>query len=50
MYWIFTEGSGEKTLNENSEAYIIEVLTGFHYVWGPFCLINLHPALAQELS
>lgn len=32
------------------ETYIIEVLTGFHYIWCPFHLIDLHPSLTQELS
>lgn len=31
-------------------SYIIEVLTGFHYIWCPFHLIDLHPSLTQELS
>lgn len=37
-------------LKDSERAYIIEVLTSFHNVWCPFCLIDLHPALAQELS
>lgn len=33
-----------------NKTHIIEVLTGFHYVWRPLHLIYLHPTLAQELS
>lgn len=52
MYWLFKEGSGGggRCFKKIKKAYIIEVLTGFHYVWRPFCFIDLHPALAQELS
>lgn len=37
-------------LKDVERAYIIEVLTSFHDVWRPLCLIDLHPALAQKLS
>lgn len=37
-------------LKHIGRSYIIEVLTRFHDVRCPFCLIDLHPSLAQELS
>lgn len=44
-------GVGNKNLiKDTGNAYIIEVLASFHDVGRPFCLINLHPTLAQELS
>lgn len=45
-----TGGLEKNMLKDSERAYIIEVLTSFHNVWCPFCLIDLHPALAQELS
>lgn len=49
---MFTEGSaGEKKMLKGiKRAYVIEVLTSLHDVRRPLRLINLHPALAQELS
>lgn len=44
-------GAGlNKATGRLPETYIIEVLTGFHYIWRPFHLIDLHPSLTQELS
>lgn len=38
-------------ISKNIESkYIVEVLSSFHDVWRPLCLIHLHPAKSQELS
>ena len=47
MCWTFALESG---VEKEVLPHIIEVLTSLHDVRRPFRLINLHPALAQELS
>lgn len=46
--WILTAVSETKLTFKRT--YIIEVLAGFHDERRPLCLIDLHPALAEELS
>lgn len=36
-------------LSNGNQSYIIKVLTGLHDVRSPLCLVELHPALTQEL-
>lgn len=34
---------------EPVQSHIIEMLAGFHDVRSPLCLVDLHPALTEEL-